>query len=318
MPHHYALPNSAVRTGWMDCDVINVSLLCCEGIPWYKTQQRFSWIWAPHVQICSLITREIKTLRVFDCRLKMLTYLLTIMERENYKDTGVSKYQNLCSSLKVIFQTELNKRSNSCNTVFLQKSLRQSKESLPFMLPERSLPCLQKPVSGPYPEPDEPRPHHVTPFFKICFISPSYLCLSFSSSLLPSAFLTKILLLITYHVTNAMSDCYCFPIYLNFATCPGDLSNNFILRSWQVFWLRDVHFAPYTSDARQPAVAWNSFCAQIKQQLTVTSPPHLIMQEAYFEVVVPAERLVGVRTADQDSVLGYLRQHSDVVLAVIL
>jgi hypothetical protein len=35
-------------------------------------------------------------------------------------------------------------------------------------------------------------------------------------------------------------------------------------------------------------------------------------------VVVPAERLVGVRTADQDSVLGYLRQHSDVVLAVIL
>lgn len=35
-------------------------------------------------------------------------------------------------------------------------------------------------------------------------------------------------------------------------------------------------------------------------------------------MVVPAEWLVGVRTADEDSVLGYLRQHADVVLAVIL
>jgi hypothetical protein len=94
-----------------------------------------------------------------------------------------------------------------------------------FMEPEGSLPCSQKPSTGPYPEPDQSNPYH--PILSILILS-THLRLTLPSGLLPSAFPTNIL--------------YAFFFYPIRATCPGILTlldhSNYTWRRVQVLSLR--------------------------------------------------------------------------------
>jgi hypothetical protein len=56
---------------------------------------------------------------------------------------------------------------------------------------EISLPCSQKPATGPCPDPDESSPHPV--YFKINFNLISRTCVGLTSGLFPSGFPTEIL-----------------------------------------------------------------------------------------------------------------------------
>jgi hypothetical protein len=60
------------------------------------------------------------------------------------------------------------------------------------MEPEGSLPCSQKPSTGPYPEPDESRPYHPV-FLRSILILSTHLRLGLPSGLFPSGFPTNIL-----------------------------------------------------------------------------------------------------------------------------
>jgi hypothetical protein len=47
---------------------------------------------------------------------------------------------------------------------YKENTTEPSNSSLPFMETECSLPCSQKPATGPYPEPDESSPHDLILF----------------------------------------------------------------------------------------------------------------------------------------------------------
>jgi hypothetical protein len=61
------------------------------------------------------------------------------------------------------------------------------------MEPEGSLLCSQEPSTGPYPKPDQSRPHHPILSLRFILILSTHLRLGLPSGLLPSGFPTNIL-----------------------------------------------------------------------------------------------------------------------------
>jgi hypothetical protein len=75
----------------------------------------------------------------------------------------------------------------------------RSDDREPVMEPEGSKPCSQVPTYGPYPDPDESRPHsHIC----LILVFSSHLHLGFPKCLFPSCFPTKTFYLFLHYKTT--------------------------------------------------------------------------------------------------------------------
>jgi len=84
------------------------------------------------------------------------------------------------------------------------------------MILDDSLPCLYKPATDPYPEPDESDPQLSNPIYLRYILTVPHICLGLPSGLFPFSFPTKILY--GFHISFMRATCTVNPILLDFIT----------------------------------------------------------------------------------------------------
>jgi hypothetical protein len=88
------------------------------------------------------------------------------------------------------------------------------------MEPEGSLPCSQKPSTGPYPDPDKSSPSH--PISLRSILTPTYLCLCLPSGLFHSGFPTNILYALLFTPIRATCPAHLIILDLIFLIVAGE------------------------------------------------------------------------------------------------